>query len=177
MDIEENQEKESGKPEKLPGQKKFSPKFIILLLVLLLILSGGGFFGWTYIKRSNAEGNKPDSKSGSIEKSAESVLEETDVLNLNPFIVNLADSSGNRYLKVKMQLEIEKSLLDEVNSNTLLLPRIRDKILMILTTKTFDEVLNMKGKILLRKEIIIRLNEFLKKGSVKNVYFTEFVVQ
>ncbi|OGL44409.1 MAG: hypothetical protein A2161_04360 [Candidatus Schekmanbacteria bacterium RBG_13_48_7] len=177
MDIDDGEQKETEQSAMLPSQKKFSIRFLITVLISLLMLCSAGILGWTYFMKTQAKETKPGESNNVPELTNNKTVEKTDVLNLNPFIVNLADSSGKRYLKVKIQLEVEKSLISEVDTNPLLLARIRDKILMILTTKTFDEILNIKGKILLRKEIIIRLNEFLKNGMVKNVYFTEFVVQ
>jgi len=97
------------------------------------------------------------------------------VFPLKTFVVNLADAGGKRYLRVGMVLELKDAGLTwEVEEN---LPHIRDKILMILPSKTFDAVKTFEGKMALKSEIMNELNSLLKKGKISNLYFEEFVVQ
>ncbi len=94
---------------------------------------------------------------------------------LEVFIVNLAGTSGERYLKVNLELELkESSLAAELQKRS---PQIRDTILLLLSGKTFEDVATFKGKTRIRNEITARLNTLLEPGSIKKVYFTEFVVQ
>jgi flagellar FliL protein len=57
------------------------------------------------------------------------------------------------------------------------LPQIRDAVLMILPTKTYDDVSTTDGKIALRNQVMEKINLLMTKGRVNNIYFTEFVVQ
>ena len=94
---------------------------------------------------------------------------------LETFIVNLSGAAGERYLKVAMELELkESSLVVEVEKRT---PQVRDTILLLLSSKTFDDIATFRGKTKLRNEITSRLNAVLPPASIKKVYFTEFVVQ
>ncbi|HOS97825.1 MAG TPA: flagellar basal body-associated FliL family protein, partial [Deltaproteobacteria bacterium] len=94
---------------------------------------------------------------------------------LDPFIVNLADAQGQRYLKAVMQFEVDNPGTDsEIASK---LPQIRDEVLMILSNKTFDDVATVAGKRMLKREIANAVNRYLSSGQVTQVYFTEFVVQ
>jgi len=56
-------------------------------------------------------------------------------------------------------------------------PQIRDKILMILPTKTFKEIQSVEGKDSLRAAILAELNNIVQEGKITNLYFQEFVVQ
>jgi flagellar FliL protein len=47
----------------------------------------------------------------------------------------------------------------------------------ILNGKTFEDVETVQGKLHLKNQIVAQLNSELKKGVVKNVYFSELVVQ
>jgi flagellar FliL protein len=90
-------------------------------------------------------------------------------------IVNLADHGGKRYLRVTMALELsDPEAATTIESR---LPQVRDAILMILPTKTYDEVSTTEGKIALRSEVMEKINSLMTKGRVNNIYFTEFVVQ
>ena len=54
---------------------------------------------------------------------------------------------------------------------------MRDLILTLLTSKTFDEIRTPEGKQRLREEIIGRVNQTLDRDVAKAVYFTDFIVQ
>ena len=94
---------------------------------------------------------------------------------LDTFIVNLAGANGERYLKVNMELELKDGkLVPELEKRR---PQVRDTILLLLSSKTFDDIATFRGKSKLRNEITSRLNAVLPPSSIKKVYFTEFVVQ
>jgi len=90
-------------------------------------------------------------------------------------IVNLSDHGGKRYLRVTMALELDDQ--ESVATVESRLPQIQDAVLMILPTKTYEDVSTTDGKIALRKQIMEKINSLMTKGSVTNIYFTEFVVQ
>ncbi|MCH8820052.1 MAG: dCTP deaminase [Acidobacteria bacterium] len=62
----------------------------------------------------------------------------------------------------------------EVDEN---LKKILDSILILLSSKTFEQVISVQGKFRLKDEIITRVNRFLVLGHIKNVYFSEFIIQ
>lgn len=94
---------------------------------------------------------------------------------LDTFVVNLADSGGKRYLRATLQLELVPEQVAETFEQRL--PQIRDVILTILPTKTFEDIRTVAGKAALREEILQRLNTLLNVEGVANIYFTEFVIQ
>lgn len=94
---------------------------------------------------------------------------------LAPFTLNLLSDSGARYVKCTVQLEQNNELLQaELDKKTAI---IRDIIIRTLTSKTYEEVSTTKGKERLKDELVGRVNEILTDGFVKNIYFTDFVVQ
>ena len=92
---------------------------------------------------------------------------------LPPFVVNLADPNARRYLKVVLEVEMtgNPELLED---NT---AKVRDALLMLLSSKTSQDLSTLEGKILLRKEIVDRLNQAIGQPKVSRVYFTDFVIQ
>lgn len=99
---------------------------------------------------------------------------------MEPFVVNLADPGSRRYLRLNLKLELKKP----GESEPLLearMPQVRDAVLMLLSGKTTDQLLSVEGKAALREELIGKLNTVLKKKglkkAVKNLYFTEFLIQ
>ena len=94
---------------------------------------------------------------------------------MDPFIVNLLSESGSRYLKVTLDIELSSDkLANELNVKR---SPIRDIMIKTLSSKTFEEIITMKGKARLKDEMTCKMNEILTDGFVKNVFFTDFVVQ
>lgn len=94
---------------------------------------------------------------------------------LESFTLNLLSDGGARYVKCTMQLEQNTELLQpELDKK---MPLIRDVIIRTLTSKTFEEVSTTKGKERLKDELVGKINEVLTDGFVKNIFFTDFVVQ
>ncbi len=97
------------------------------------------------------------------------------VFSLEPFIVNIYDGQDLRYLKVKIELEMANpAVKPELEGR---LAAIRDAILVVLTTKTLQEVQDVQGKNQLREEILAAISKIVAQGKVSKIYFTDFVVQ
>ena len=154
-----------------------SNKILLLLIgflmVLMLGLGGGLFLMWNKLSTINVQANA----NAADQPGQEAILEEPlgTIYALDTFIVNLADTGGNRYLRITMDLELGiPELESELDKR---LPQVRDSILMILPSKRFEDISPVAGKIALRDEILKTLNGFLAKGEITNIYFKEFVVQ
>lgn len=105
----------------------------------------------------------------------EPIPEYFEILHLEPFVVNLSDPGGKRYLKVVMSIELSsKELLVTAKNST---PEIRDQVINTLTQLSFSDVMTPDGKRKLRDTLIDKINEILKPSRISNLYFSEFVVQ
>lgn len=152
-------------------------KTLIIILIagflMFTMLAGAGFF--ILWKRLPApESTKTETtENGAQEETVE--LTMGPVFTLEPFVVNLADPAGNRFLRTKMTLELEQeALLEKMDKFSF---PIRDKILTILSSKEYREISNVQGKKELRAEITTAVDGLLGKGAVKNVYFSDFVAE
>jgi len=97
------------------------------------------------------------------------------VLTLEPFVVNITGHDYARYLKVKIELEAESPLVrDELEQR---LPQVRDGVIVLLSSRRLSDVTDFEGKVLLKEAILERVNGMLETGDVRQVMFTEFVVQ
>ena len=105
------------------------------------------------------------------EAGAQGVVE---IIKFEPFIVNLLNSGGNRYLKITINIELYSGSLKEAQGKN---AQIRDSLITLLASKSYADLNNVSGKYQLRDEIAARINLILFKGSVKSVYFTGFVIQ
>ena len=94
---------------------------------------------------------------------------------MGTFIVNLQDRDADRYLKISLVLEVQDEKIKmELEKR---LPQIKDAITTLLFTKSSKELKTAEGIEELKEEIIKRINAILPIGGVKNVYFTDFVIQ
>lgn len=172
---EEKNTEETGK------KKGGAVKLIIIVLVLLIVLGGGGFFVVkTFFGHKDAAATaetaapaQQEAQGGGDNPAAEQM---GTLYPMETFIVNLADNDGSRYLKVTLSLELDSTekLKEDLDTRV---PQLRDAILAILSAKRYDEVSSAQGKMILKQEILRRVNSLLPKGQITNVYFTEFVAQ
>ena len=168
-------ETEEQKTEEAPRKKK-TKVFLLAPVVLMLLVGvvvGGARMGFLNIPglaakkaeegtERNADAHKPESGMGIM-------------YPMRPFIVNLADDSGGRYLKVKFEMELNsRELLPEIEKR---MPQLTDSVIMLLSSKTCKDIASYEGKDRMRNEIQLRLNSFLTRGFIRKIYFTEFVMQ
>ena len=96
------------------------------------------------------------------------------VLPLPPIKVNISGPSGQRYLKLGMEVEVNADVSAQLKASS---ARIRDAIIMLLAGKTLDDISSPDGKVLLKAEVAARLNQILGAQRIVRVYFTDFVIQ
>lgn len=93
----------------------------------------------------------------------------------DPFVVNLVGQNGKRYAKTSIALEM--SSLELQKEITAKLPLIKDTIIRVLSSKTFEDISTPKGKERLKEEITQELNTFMVDGYIRSIFLTEFVIQ
>ena len=173
------EEKEAKKEKKKEGaeaedspKKRSKIKLIGICAVSLGLVGGGGYFGY---KKFVAKKPVAVASEAPSQAKASAASRIGPLFKMDTFIVNLTGDSGARYLKTTMQLELSDALVTEelMGRN----PQVRDLILTLLSSKSFGEISSTAGKFALREEMVSRLNELLATGEVRQVYFTEFVVQ
>ena len=177
---EDNAAKEaaaSASPAQGPSGSKSPTLLIALAVINMLVVAGVGFMLYSGKKRDAAEPKIEHVIKGEHEAQVKDAAEERSfigkVVPLETFIVNLSGSKGRRIAKVNMELELQGNQVQiEIEKRK---AQIRDIIIIILSSKTYDEVAQREGKDILKNEIKDTLNAFLTKGKILNVYFTEFI--
>lgn len=180
----------AAKDQKAKGGKSKLP-LIIGLVVLLLAGGGGGY--WFFVMKPAAEaaaaaaeeaeaegaegehGAKPKKKAK--KKGGEEA--ENAAVKFEPFVVNLADEGGGRYLRFGLTLVIEGTEAEakHLEETKVKLLRIRSAVIEVLTQQTADHVVTAEGKQELKEAIEKIAAEVLEPVEVTDVLFTEFVVQ
>lgn len=172
----------------LPVPVGIPMKMVLIIVGGTLVVALGGAFAM--FKMMAGPSDKPADKpaaEGAAEKPAAhgeaeakggghgGAPETGAIADLDPFIVNLADSPEVRYLKVTMKLELTNaSAAEEITAR---IPQIRDAILVLLTSLDSVTARSPQGKHKLREDVTQRINGLLPKKSVKTAYFTDFVIQ
>lgn len=131
----------------------------ICFLMLLILLIG-----------TNACSRVTSASEGSKEAAGNSSLV------MEPFILNLENRGEPKYIKVSIALELkDASSLEMVKAKQ---APLRDAIIALISSKTADDILSQEGKMQFKDELVLTINQILKKGNtVKNVYFTELIIQ
>jgi flagellar FliL protein len=158
-----------AKGEGAEEKPKKKGMLFIIIGVLVVVLGGGGFFAY---KKFMAP---PPEVSAEEHVKKEPVEAEGEMFALEPFLVNLSDPKGKRYLKVTITMELLTP--EAVAKAEKMVPKMRDMVIMILTSLSFEEVMTPEGKIRVREELFERFNLVLRPERVKEIFFTDFVVQ
>lgn len=148
------------------ASKGLGKKILIILIGLVLLLGAGGFLGYILLFGEKGRINTANF----MTKKAK---EKTVLFSLEPFILNLSDPG--RHLKVAVQFELLQK--DDETMVREGIAKLRDTIIMLLSSKTTDTVSSPEGKFQLKDEILLRANQAMNKEVFKNVYFTDFVMQ
>lgn len=148
--------------------------FLFFLLGTVIALACAAL-GWWYFVKHQSTGLAQGS---AREEELTPPAQEEGVLMLEPFLVNLADSYASRYLRLAVALRLrDKTMAEEVRKDHLVMARLRDGILTLLSTKSSRDLLTREGKGKLREEIKAKAETILPQGSVKEVLFTDMIMQ
>ncbi|MDI6852520.1 MAG: flagellar basal body-associated FliL family protein [Deltaproteobacteria bacterium] len=164
--MSQESEQQSATPANASISKPRKFKKILLLAGLTLFLTVGG--GLAYLMLTDDPTETPA-------KAAARPYEVKAIMPLEPFLVNLADQEIRRYLKIKVELDIDQE--NAVKELEKFLPPIRDALILLLSSKTFAEIGSVEGKHQLKQDIMRKLAAVPGGEHVKGVYFTEFVAQ
>ena len=159
----EEVEVEGEPPKKKGGRLK-------LIVMLLLLAGGGGGAAWYF---TQPEHGQTGAQEKSKEKPKPPVFER-----LEAFTVNLS-GEGEHYLQVEISLKVSDAKVGE--DIKLYMPEIRDRVLLLLSSKHAEELATPQGKVKLSEEIRAQVNKPLNLQApgegVVGVFFTSFVIQ
>ena len=173
---------------------------IIFVIISMIVM---------YISLNSAMDKKlaklmPDQETSEVEEESDTPQQGI-LLDLGDFILNLADTTGRRYLKVGVAMELSKTE-EEIQAaaapaeksgghgheaaapadpNAAIAaemerykPAIRDAIISVLSNKTSDELSSPTGKELAKEEILEMVNNiFDGQREVMRVSFGQFIIQ
>jgi flagellar FliL protein len=156
---------------------KSKKKMLIIIIGSVLLVAVVAVSAFFLLKGGSSKESAPKAEHGEKAEKGEhgEKGEASNMYALDPFIVNIYDGQELRYLKLK--LEVELSSAEVKNELTARQAELRDAVLAILTTKTMQDIQFLQGKTQLKQEIMAAVTKMLSPGKVKQIYFTDFVVQ
>lgn len=148
-----------------------SKKKLIIIIAAVILLAGGGGVAW-FMMHQKADPHKEEVKHAEPAKAPVFITLET-------FTVNLQPDPDEKFLQVDMQLQVASNeVAEELKAQ---MPVVRNRLLLLLTSKKASEILTMDGKKQLSDEIVTELKKPFsanaKSQEIFGVYFTSFVVQ
>jgi flagellar protein FliL len=172
----------------IPPKKSKKLLIIILAVALLLVLGGGAAF--MLLKKSEHADDEESAEETTKSAKKKDKKKETHAIfiNLDAFTVNLVPEAGDQYLQVALSLEVEDATAEpEIKTK---MPKIRNNLTLLLSSKKASELLSKEGKEKLAEALKEEINSILeppakpKKGEavaseapVKAVLFTSFIIQ
>jgi flagellar basal body-associated protein FliL len=100
------------------------------------------------------------------------------LFGLEGFVVNLADTERNSFLRIGIELGLEhEPEAGHGGDDAVPTARMRDAILAVLSTWESDALLTQEGKAKLKEQLVAMLQERVPEMDVQEVYFTDFLVQ
>jgi flagellar FliL protein len=163
-----------------PPKKKGKARLLIILFILLLFVGGGGAAAWFLLGdkiKPMVEGvlNKVQGTEQTESAQADAPPLPGRTVPLPAFATNLADPLGQRLIRLKIELEVaDPKVREEVERNA---ARVRDAVLLLLSSKSYADISAPENKVLLKSEITERLNAVLGRGKVVQVFITDLIVQ
>ncbi|RDU68135.1 flagellar basal body-associated protein FliL [Helicobacter cholecystus] len=151
---------------------------ILVLLILAIVIIVFIFLGGS--KEAPAEGEASQTKESTEQQRG--VTQRSDFVKLGPtfvipepFVVNLMGQNGRRYVKAQIALELSSPELQKEVTTKILL--IKDIIIRVMSSKTFEEISTPKGRDKLKEEIVQEINTYIVDGYIKSILFSEFIIQ
>lgn len=157
-----------------PKKKRSALKWIILLFFLLLV--GGGAAGaWFFFLKDKIMPSGDAAPKTEVVEETKSLSPVGTTVSLPVFTTNLADPLGQRFIRLSIEVEVSDSKAVEELGR--LNARVRDSILLLLSSKTYADIATTESKMMLKNEIADRLNSILGSGKVYQVFITDMVIQ
>lgn len=180
--------KEKKKEREKPPAPSGSPNMIVLIIFIFVAAFGGTFLAFQLAPKTITVNQTVE------EKREPNESDHLPIFPLGDFVVNLADLSGSRFLKLSItaklysddfeeyaalegeekhayHLQIEEKLQN-------LMPGIKDVIITSLSRKSSDEVIGYENKIALKSELKEALDHVMHgEYQIFDIYFTDFIVQ
>ena len=165
-----------------PPRKKSTGKLIVLILLLLIVLAGvGGGVYYFLTKDSHPAAGAEAGQENKAKPKEKKAPVKPSFATLEAFTVNLIgeENQDPQFLQVSVTLQAKDAQgVDGIKEH---MPMIRNRMLLILSSKKASEVSSAQGKDKLVEEIMTELNKPYEEDDEEQlviaVFFTTFIIQ
>jgi len=140
-----------------PAKPKSKKLLFILIGVVVLALAGAG--GAFYILKKNTAVDEDGEETSQSAKEDRASRVPPAFLPLEAMVVNLADPGGNRFAQLGITLQVEDAKTAEAMK--VYMPAIRNAILMLISQRSSEIMLQMEGKEKLSADIVRAVSEVM----------------
>lgn len=160
---------------------------IIIIAAVVLVLGIGGTVGYLLLKsdpeHSEEDGEAPAEKAKPAKKKKAEKEAAPVYVPIDAFTVNLVPENGDQFLQLIISVEVDNAATGEHLKQYM--PKLRNDLTMILSSKKASELITKEGKEKLAEEIKEQINGILepsskgkkRDGPIKEVLFTSFIIQ
>jgi flagellar FliL protein len=168
--------KEKEAPAEAPAAGGGKKKMIIIILAAILASSAAAGGAVWFLGRSSASASASAKASSKAKAHASTPAV---FLPLEPFTVNLQSEGNDQFLQVTISLQVaDAPTAEQLKANIAI---VRNRILILLSSKKASEVASVEGKEALAADIVKKVKEpFVHDGGEQEVMgalFTSFIVQ
>ncbi|MEI6668796.1 MAG: flagellar basal body-associated protein FliL [Acidobacteriota bacterium] len=169
----------AGDKKATPAEGKKKSKLPLIIIIAVVVLGAGGGAAYWKLRpvppATGADGKPAEGHGGAAESSEK---HPGGVVSFEPFLVNLTGGGGQTYLRVTLKLLVESEedakLLQE---SEVAKAKMRSAMLEVLAMQTADALVTAEGKAELKKALVHQLSALKQKQEVRDVLFSDFVVQ
>jgi flagellar FliL protein len=152
-------------PEAVPAKSR--KKVLFLAAIVMALVSAGASGAWYMVQQKSHPEVKHEAPKPPV------------FVSLEPFTVNLQPDPDDQFLQVEISLQVADQ--EQADLIKLEMPKVRNRLLLLLSSKKSSEISSVKGKNQLSEEIIAQIDQpfspSAKGQNLLGVFFTSFVIQ
>ncbi|MDA0749047.1 MAG: flagellar basal body-associated FliL family protein [bacterium] len=171
-EVDEQEEEKAPVPVAPPASLL---RYLPIVLVILLLQAGGAYFAITMYLFPDPSSEIQD------EQGRTRVRAQTDQpvasVNLGDMVANPRGTGARLLVRTKVVLAVApkgvvSELQEDINKD-----RVKDAIVRELGDATYDQLSTEEGREAIKQKMKERINRFLYKGEILEIYFDEFILQ
>lgn len=160
----------------MTGNKKLDT--LITAIMFLTTTAVVGIFYYTEVVYKKPLVNESKEKESLLKESADKSIPQ--FYKIDKMVISLTPTNGPlnsrmRWLEIAMQMVLFESADEIYVSDNIAI--VKDEIIGITSKMGPDELNSISGKILLEDRLKKAINKSLQKPVIKNIFFTNFIVQ
>jgi len=151
-----------GEPKKTLRQPPEGRNRSVILILPVVVLGVIGVWFWNH-------------RGGESSAQASGAPRIQSTLHLETFVLNLADADQRSYLRVGIDLGLNREA--KPGEEPAPVAAVRDTILGVLAEAKVEALITAEGKTKLKENLLHELRQRFPQLGVEEVYFTEFLIQ